>query len=127
MARALEASGIPTVVMGAAKDIVEHCGVPRFIFSDFPLGNAAGRPYDTSSQDATLALTLRVLESAPGPRTSVQNPLRWSDDASWHIDYLNLSALSPREIAQIRAKNDLVKQEAQRVRDATGGHRVKNE
>ncbi len=27
-------------------DIVEYCGVPRFLFSDFPLGNAAGRPHD---------------------------------------------------------------------------------
>ena len=36
-------NGIPTVVMGCAKDIVEHCGVPRFLFSDFPLGNAAGQ------------------------------------------------------------------------------------
>ncbi|HSW23287.1 MAG TPA: reductase, partial [Burkholderiaceae bacterium] len=35
-ARALEASGIATVVMGCARDIVEHAGVPRFLFSDFP-------------------------------------------------------------------------------------------
>src|SRR6185295_13671975 len=48
-ARALEASGIATVVMGCAKDIVEHAGVPRFLFSDFPLGNAAGRPWDAES------------------------------------------------------------------------------
>src|SRR5262245_31029659 len=41
-ARALEASGIATVVMGCARDIVEHVGVPRLLFSDFPLGNAAG-------------------------------------------------------------------------------------
>ena len=41
-ARMLEESGIATVVMGCAKDIVEHVGVPRFLFSDFPLGNAAG-------------------------------------------------------------------------------------
>ena len=44
VARLLEASGIATVVMGCAKDIVEHVGVPRLLFSDFPLGNAAGRP-----------------------------------------------------------------------------------
>jgi len=46
IARHLEANGIPTVVMGCAKDIVERVGVPRFLFSDFPLGNAAGRPND---------------------------------------------------------------------------------
>ena len=45
-ARHLEAHGIPTVIMGCAKDIVEHCGVPRFLWSDFPLGNSAGRPFD---------------------------------------------------------------------------------
>ena len=43
-------TGIPTVIMGGAKDIVEHCGVPRFLFSDFPLGNSAGRPFDAESQ-----------------------------------------------------------------------------
>ena len=46
VARHLEANGLPTVIMGAAKDIVEHCGVPRFLFSDFPLGNSAGKPFD---------------------------------------------------------------------------------
>jgi hypothetical protein len=46
IARHLEVNGIPTVVMGCARDIVEHCGAPRFLFSDFPLGNSAGRPHD---------------------------------------------------------------------------------
>jgi hypothetical protein len=41
-ARHLEENGIATVVMGCAKDIVEFVGVPRFLFSDFPLGNATG-------------------------------------------------------------------------------------
>ena len=57
-ARYLEEHGIPTVVLGCAKDIVEHCGVPRFVFSDFPLGNAAGKPHDEASQAATLELGL---------------------------------------------------------------------
>ena len=54
VARYLEAHGIPTVIMGCAKDIVEYVGVPRFLFSDFPLGNAAGKPNDPHSQAATL-------------------------------------------------------------------------
>ena len=65
----LEESGIATVVMGCAKDIVEHVGVPRLSFSDFPLGNAAGRPKDSKSQAFTLELALKVLETAPAPRT----------------------------------------------------------
>ena len=64
VADALEASGIASVVMGCALDIVEHVGAPRFVFSDFPLGNAAGRPNDVDSQDATLALALDLLERA---------------------------------------------------------------
>ncbi len=119
MARHLEANGIPTVVMGAAKDIVEQCGVPRFLFSDFPLGNAAGRPYDVASQNATLEMALKVLESAPGPRTTVQNPLKWNVSPEWHIHYLNLAALSEEEIARRREANDRIKQVAQGVRDST--------
>ncbi len=60
-ARALEAAGIATVVLGCAKDIVEHVGVPRLLFSDFPLGNAAGRPHDPGAQDMTLELALKLL------------------------------------------------------------------
>jgi hypothetical protein len=109
VARHLEANGIPTVIMGAAKDIVEHCGVPRFVFSDFPLGNSAGKPFDVESQAATLELALRVLESAPAPRTTVQSPQRWSDDASWKLDYNNLADLTPEQIADKRKEFDAVK------------------
>ena len=109
VSRHLEDNGIPTVIMGAAKDIVEHCGVPRFLFSDFPLGNSAGRPHDAESQAQTLELALRVLETAPGPRTTVQSPQRWSDDASWKLDYNNLAKLTPEELAERRKEFDVVK------------------
>jgi D-proline reductase (dithiol) PrdB len=109
VARHLEADGIPTVIMGCAKDIVEHCGVPRFLFSDFPLGNSAGRPHDVDSQAATLELALRVLETAPAARTTVQSPLRWRDDASWKLDFNNLAKLTPEDIAERRQEFDVVK------------------
>jgi D-proline reductase (dithiol) PrdB len=109
VARHLEANGIPTVIMGAAKDIVEHCGVPRFLFSDFPLGNSAGRPHDPESQAQTLELALRVLETAPAARTTVQSPLRWRDDAAWKLDYNNLAKLTPEDLAERRQEFDVVK------------------
>ena len=118
-ARHLEENGISTVIMGCAKDIVEHCGVPRFLFSDFPLGNSAGRPFDRASQRQTLELALRVLESAPGPRTTVQSPLRWSEDASWKLDYLDLTKLSPEKIAERRKEFDDVKSIARAKREAS--------
>lgn len=118
-ARHLEAHGIPTVIMGCAKDIVEHCGVPRFLFSDFPLGNPAGRPFDVPSQARTLELALRALESAPAARTTVQSPLRWSADASWKRDYLDLTKLSPDTIAERRKEFDEVKTVARVKREAS--------
>lgn len=69
-----EANGTPTVIIGAARDIVEHCGVPRFVFSDFPLGNPCGHPWDKEMQTATLRLALSVLKTATRPRTTVRSP-----------------------------------------------------
>ena len=117
VARHIEASGIPTVIMGCAKDIVEHCGVPRFLFSDFPLGNSAGRPFDVESQTQTLELALRVLESAPAPRTTVQSLQRWSADGSWKRDYNDLSKLTPEKIAERRTEFDVVKNVARAKRE----------
>jgi hypothetical protein len=117
-ARHLEAHGVSTVIMGCAKDIVEHCGVPRFLFSDFPLGNSAGRPFDVESQTETLELALRLLESAPAARTTLQSPLRWSADASWKRDYNDLSKLSPEIIAERRKEFDVVKAVARDRREA---------
>ena len=111
-ARTIEAAGLPTVVMGCAKDIVEYAGVPRFLFSDFPLGNPAGRPKDKASQTATMELALRVLEGAPGPRTTVQNPIRWNADGLWKLDYSNIDQLSKEEIARRREEFDRGKEVA---------------
>jgi D-proline reductase (dithiol) PrdB len=119
IARHLEKDGIPTVIMGSAKDIVEHCGVPRFLFSDFPLGNQAGRPFDVDSQRQTLELALRVLESAPAARTTVQSPLRWSADASWKRDYNDLSKLTPDKITERRKEFDVVKAVAKSKREGS--------
>jgi len=101
-ARYLEAHGIATVIMGCAKDIVEHCGVPRLLFSDFPLGNAAGRPNDPASQELTLSLALDLLESATGPRTTHQSPVRWSDNPDWKLAYSNIERLDPAELKRRR-------------------------
>ena len=119
LARYLEGAGIPTVVMGAAKDIVEYCGVPRFLFSDFPLGNAAALPSNPQSQDSNLELALQLLEGASGPRTTKQSPLVWSTDPSWKLDYSNLDRLLPEEIMRLRT-------EAEKARITARDLRVKS-
>ena len=118
VARHLEANGISTVVMGCAKDIVEHAAVPRFLFSDFPLGNSAGRPHDAPSQGFTLELALRLLETAPGSQTTVQSPLCWSADASWKRDYNNVAMLSAEELARRRREFDAQKEIARGLRES---------
>jgi hypothetical protein len=104
--------------MGCAKDIVEHCGAPRFVWSDFPLGNSAGRPFDRESQALTLELALRLLEHAPGPRTTVASPLAWMADPTWKAKYLDVGKLTPEEIAERRKEFDVVKAVAKAKREA---------
>jgi hypothetical protein len=120
VARHLEANGIPTVIAGCAKDIVEHAAVPRFLWSDFPLGNSCGRPGDVESQRTTLELALTLLESATSPRTTVASPLRWSDDSSWKDDFSNADLLTPDEIATRRASFDHDKAVARGRREDAG-------
>jgi D-proline reductase (dithiol) PrdB len=98
----LEHHGIPTVIMGCALDIVERVGAPRFVFSDFPLGNSAGKPHDVESQRKTLQLALDLLEWARAPRTSVTSSQVWSEDPGWKRDYLNLDGLSADQLERHR-------------------------
>ena len=58
VARHLEANGLPTVIIGSARDVVEHCGVPRFVFTDFPLGNPCGPPYRRDIQRTVVAMAI---------------------------------------------------------------------
>jgi hypothetical protein len=87
VARHLEANGIPTVLVGSARDIVEHCGVPRFLFSDFPLGNPCGHPWNKAMQTAIVRHALSLLETAAAPRTTVRSPFDWRPDPGWRERY----------------------------------------
>lgn len=83
VARHLEAKGIPTVVFGTARDIVEYVGVPRFVFTNFPLGSTCGRPFDAVMQREIVESGVRLLETAQAPSPTVVTPYVWSDDDSW--------------------------------------------
>ncbi|MEP1122442.1 MAG: hypothetical protein ABJH68_00960 [Ilumatobacter sp.] len=80
VARRLEESGIVTVVIGSARDIIEEAGVPRFVFVDFPLGNPCGKPGDRAMQREIVTLALELAGSAIAPRTTLQAPQRWGND-----------------------------------------------
>ena len=121
LARYLESAGISTIIIGAAKDIVEYCGVPRFVFNDFPLGNAAARPQDPQSQHIIFNLALDVLEFAPGPRTTLQSALRWSDDPHWKLDYMNIERLTIQEMETLRSQAEAARLAAKEIRQKTVG------
>lgn len=119
IARHLEANGIPTVVLGSALDIVEHCAVARFAFVDFPLGNPCGKPYDIAMQKNIVAAAVGLFESATAAQTTLRLPYRWSEDDSWregymHIDQADIERLQ-RQGEERRAHRQALR-EAGRVR-----------
>ncbi len=67
VARYLEANGLPTVIIGSALDIVEHCGVPRFVFTDLPLGNPVGHPWNRDMQREVVRLALQHARDSQRP------------------------------------------------------------
>ncbi len=91
VARQLEEAGITTVILGSARDIVEHCGVPRFVFTDFPLGNPCGKPYDEEMQLAILRAGLHLLIEAREGGSTVQTPWQWGSD-EWRQNYMEVTA-----------------------------------
>ena len=68
---------------------------------------------DARQSMVTLSRKLRVA------RTTVQSPLRWSDNPDWKLDFSNISQLSEEEIAQRKRDFDKVKEVAasRRVED----------
>ena len=118
-AHCLESAGISTVIMGCAKDIIEHVGVPRLLFNDLPLGNAAGLPHDAKSQNLSVKLAVDLLVEAAAPRTTTQSPLVWSCTPDWKKDYSNAALLSAEEIAERRAEFDRVKAAAAAIKSAS--------
>ena len=103
VARYLEANGLPTVIVGSARDIVEHCGVPRFLFTDFPLGNPCGPPWRRDLQRAIVAQGIGLLASATAPRTTVQSAVAWPGDDDWRPRY---GRVKPEELERLRAAGD---------------------
>jgi hypothetical protein len=83
VARHLEANGIPTVMIANGRDIVEHCGVARLVFVDFPLGNPCGEPGAVDQQREIFEMALNLLETATEPRTTVEAPFQWSKGEKW--------------------------------------------
>ena len=83
VARHLEENGISTVTFSNARDITTSACNPRTVFSDYPLGNACGKPNNVENQRAVLMTGFKMLEEATQPGEIVQTPFVWNDDEQW--------------------------------------------
>ncbi len=104
-ARALEAGGIATVVIGNALDIVTTCGVPRYLHSELPLGNPMGIPFDQAMQQQTLEQSLALLESATEPGSISTTTHRFATDDQWKMNYARVDDANRKALLQMGDEN----------------------
>ncbi len=85
--------------MGSARDIIEECGVARFLFTDFPLGNPCGKPWDIAMQQSLVGMAIDLLESARMPRTTIQTPFHWDND-EWREKFMRIDESNREALAR---------------------------
>jgi len=116
VARHLEANGIPTVIVGSALDVVEHCGVPRFYFTDFPLGNPCGHPWRPDMQRDIVRAALGLFEAAKAPRTTVKAPFAWKEDgAVWRARYGRVDPADRERLLKLGDERRLQRAKAKQI------------
>ena len=99
VARHLEHCAIPSIVVGSALDIIEHVGVPRYLHTDFPLGNPLGTPFDREMQRQHVDMALALLNEACQANTVSRSPFSWQGDAGWRDDYSRVTDANRKALA----------------------------
>lgn len=97
VARHLEAGGLPTLILGSARDILAAGRPPRAVFLDYPLGHSAGRPFEPADQRAVLTAALRAFDSIEAAGDIVDLDHRWAEDAGWKADAVNPASGDQRQ------------------------------
>jgi len=85
VANVVEASGIPTLLIGTVRDIVEQVKPPRAVCVDNPVGRTFGRPRASRLQESLLATALGLAHSFKRKSQIIDLPGNWADraGASW--------------------------------------------
>ena len=102
-ARTLEGAGISTVVLGSALDILTQAGTPRIVFNDLPLGNPAGKPFDTAMQQRSVDAALALFYAAEEGGALETLPHRWSEQDDWRRNFMEVR---PDNQAQLLSLGD---------------------
>ena len=71
----------------------------RFLFTDFPLGNPCGKPWDAAMQMSIVGSALDLLEKAWMPRTTVQTPFHW-DNEDWRDNFMRVDGGNREQLAR---------------------------
>ncbi|MCY4441373.1 MAG: hypothetical protein OXE53_14360 [Deltaproteobacteria bacterium] len=85
VANLVEASGIPTLLVGTVRDIVERVKPPRAVCIDNPVGRTFGPPRASRKQESLLAETLGRAHAFTRKGQIIDLPGNWTDrpGASW--------------------------------------------
>lgn len=103
----------------------------RFLFTDFPLGNPFGKPWDKEMQSTIMDMALDLMQFAWQPRTTVQTPFIWSEDESWRMNFMHVSeekreeykkAGEIRRAEQAKAKEKLKLENIRDIAAKSTGH-----
>ncbi len=71
------------MTMSSALDITRAVNPPRAVFTDFPLGHTAGKPFDRRLQRQIMIEALSAFETMGQPGSIKMLPFEWDADHSW--------------------------------------------
>jgi D-proline reductase (dithiol) PrdB len=77
VARAVEASGIPTVTLSVVRNMTEALPAPRNVLVKFRLGQVFGEPGHTAQQRTILRAALAAQDAVTESGGIVELPYRW--------------------------------------------------
>jgi D-proline reductase (dithiol) PrdB len=84
LARALEAPGLPTLMLSTLRDVSEAYRPPRTALVDYPIGSPSGRVGDPEHQRATLRAALSCpLDTAAAQLHPVDLPYQADGGRDW--------------------------------------------
>ena len=77
MQRAIEAAGIPTIIIAALPPVVRQTGTPRAVAPRVPMGANAGEPHNVEMPTGIVKATLEQLVKLDTPGKVVPLPFEY--------------------------------------------------
>ena len=96
MQRAIEAAGIPTIIIAALPPVVRQTGTPRAVAPRVPMGANAGEPHNVEMQTGIVKATLEQLGRAKSVKVQKENTVI--------VDGMGDKAALEARIGQIKAQ-----------------------